>query len=266
MCNLYSMTTNVQAIREFVRTSRQWRENQNLGNFAPMPAIFPDQLAPIVRNTEDGVELAMVRWGMPTSSRELFEAAKRRAQKIRQKEGRDLDKDEFNALLRMEPDRGVTNIRNTSSKHWERWLDVRFRCVVPFNSFSEFKADAGGDLWFAFDASRPLAFFAGIWAPQWTSVRKIREGEITTDLFAFLTTEANAEVKPIHPQAMPVILTTPEEVTIWLTAPWEEAKKLQRPLPNGLLTIVSRGFKEDPPPEDEAPQPTKPSDPQGSLF
>ena len=38
------------------------------------------------------------------------------------------------------------------------------------------------------------------------------------DLFGFLTTEANAVVAPIHPKAMPVILTTPEEVDLWLLA------------------------------------------------
>jgi hypothetical protein len=36
-------------------------------------------------------------------------------------------------------------------------------------------------------------------------------------LFAFLTTEPNAIIAPIHAKAMPVILTTPEEVDAWLT-------------------------------------------------
>ncbi len=39
-------------------------------------------------------------------------------------------------------------------------------------------------------------------------MRKVKEGETTNDLFAFLTTEPNAEVGAIHPKAMPVILTT----------------------------------------------------------
>ena len=37
-------------------------------------------------------------------------------------------------------------------------------------------------------------------------------------LLGFLTTEANAVVAPVHPKAMPVILTTPEEVHLWLMA------------------------------------------------
>ena len=107
----------------------------------------------------------------------------------------------------MEPDGGTTNIRNVKSKHWTRWLGPEHRCVVPFTSFSEFNKAEGGDIWFALDETRPLACFAGIWT-RWTSVRKVKEGETTNDLFAFLTTEPNAVVGAIHPKAMPVILTT----------------------------------------------------------
>ncbi len=63
---------------------------------------------------------------------------------------------------------------------------------------------------------------------------------------AFLTTEPNAEVGAIHPKAMPVILTTPDEVEAWMKAPSDEALKLQRPLPDGRLRIVARGVKDDP--------------------
>ena len=99
-------------------------------------------------------------------------------------------------------------------------------------------------VWFALDESRPLAFFAGIWT-RWTSVRKVKEGETTNDLFAFLTTEPNAIVAPIHAKAMPVILTTQEEIDAWMTAPAPKALTLQRPLADSGLQIVAQGGKAD---------------------
>ena len=76
-------------------------------------------------------------------------------------------------------------------------------------------------------------------------MRKVKEGETTNDLYAFLTTEPNAEIGAVYPKAMPVILTEPAEWRLWLTAPAPEALALQRPLPDGLLRIVAEGARED---------------------
>jgi putative SOS response-associated peptidase YedK len=107
--------------------------NRYVGNLAPMSGMFPDYTAPIVRTDANGRELATARWGMPSSSKALMDATKKRAEKL-QPRGKSVD---FKQLLRMEPDDGTTNIRNLKSKHWIRWLGVEIRCVVPFNSFSE---------------------------------------------------------------------------------------------------------------------------------
>jgi putative SOS response-associated peptidase YedK len=114
--------------------------------------------------------------------------------------------------------------------------------VVSATSFPEYADTKPKEtpVWFALDESRPLFCFAGIWRP-WRGVRKKTEGEMEHRLFSFLTCEANGVVAPIHPKAMPVILTTPDQIDTWLTATTELALQLQRPLPDDALRIVARG-------------------------
>lgn len=69
---------------------------------------------------------------MPTSKKALLDAATKRADKLRAK-GTEFD---FNELLRMEPHKDTTNIRNTANRHWQPWLRPQNRCLVPFTSFS----------------------------------------------------------------------------------------------------------------------------------
>jgi putative SOS response-associated peptidase YedK len=133
LCNLYSVTKGQQAIRELARAMRD-----RTGNLPPLYGIFPDYSAPIVRNQPEGREMRMARWGMPSP---VF------------------------ALKGKNSDPGVTNIRNVKSPHWRRWLEIENRCVVAWTSFSENDVLPDGSrptVWFAFDETRPLAFFAGI--------------------------------------------------------------------------------------------------------
>ncbi len=103
-------------------------------------------------------------------------------------------------------------------------------------------------IWFGLNKDRPLAAFAGIWRP-WTGVRGTKAEPVEGEhlLYWFLTSEPNGVVGPIHPKAMPVILTTPEEYETWLTASADVALKLQRPLPDDLLEIVAEGVRSDKP-------------------
>jgi putative SOS response-associated peptidase YedK len=95
MCNLYSLTKGQAAIRGWFRAS-----HDRTGNLPLFPGIFPDQMAPIVRNGADGErELVMARWGMPGPQQ--FGGAP------------------------------ITNIRNVGSPHWRGWLGKQNRCIVP---------------------------------------------------------------------------------------------------------------------------------------
>jgi hypothetical protein len=57
MRNLYSITTNQAAIIALFRVV-----NRYVGNLPPMTGVFPDYSAPVVRNTDTGRELSMMRW------------------------------------------------------------------------------------------------------------------------------------------------------------------------------------------------------------
>jgi putative SOS response-associated peptidase YedK len=132
MCNLYSITTNQAAIIALFRVI-----NHYVGNLPPMTGVFPDYPAPVIRNTEGGREMLMMRWGMPPPPKS--------------------------------PWAPVTNIRNTSSPHWRTWMRVENRCLVPFNSFAEYAPEPNPEtkkkdvVWFAHGDDRPLSSFAGIW-------------------------------------------------------------------------------------------------------
>lgn len=173
--------------------------------------VYPDRLAPIITREGEAHVLRRARWGLPSPPQ------------YHSKSG---------------IDRGITNVRNTGSPHWRRWLSPAHRCLVPMERFAEPRPGKGaGNAWFRLTDDRP-AFFAGLWVPEWTSIRKLKDGETTDDLFAFLTCEPNAVVAPIHPKAMPVILTNAAELDSWLSAPWPEARALQKPLEDQLLRLM----------------------------
>jgi len=101
MCNLYSITTNQAAILGLFRVI-----NRYVGNLPPMPGVFPDYPAPVIRDAGAEREMVLMRWGMPPPPR-------------------------TGGLP-------VTNIRNTSSPHWRMWLKPENRCLVHANSFADY--------------------------------------------------------------------------------------------------------------------------------
>ena len=100
MCNLYSITTNQEAIARLFRVI-----NCYVGNLPPMPGVFTDYPAPVVRNDQREREMAMMR------------RACRRLHALR-------------PSCHQHPQHVVS--------HWRGWLRPESRCLVPFNSFAEY--------------------------------------------------------------------------------------------------------------------------------
>jgi putative SOS response-associated peptidase YedK len=129
---IYSINTNQAAIAALFRVI-----NRYIGNLAPMPGVFPDYPAPVVRNSAAGTEMTLMRWGMPPPPRAGGPP--------------------------------VTNVRNTSSPHWRGWLKPENRCLVPANSFAEYAPEPNPEtkkkdvVWFALNDDRPLFAFGGLW-------------------------------------------------------------------------------------------------------
>jgi putative SOS response-associated peptidase YedK len=168
MCNFHSITTNQEAIRALFRVM-----NRYVGNLPPMPGVFPDYLAPVVRNSGAERELTMMRWGMPPPPRTGGPP--------------------------------VTNIRNTSSPHWRGWLRSENRClsrptVSPSTRPSRTKKK--DVVWFALGDDRPLFAFAGIWT-EFKGDRGTKSKPIPGPhlVYGFLTTSSNAVVEPIHSES-----------------------------------------------------------------
>jgi len=215
MCNLYSLTTNVEAIRRLFRLAII---HPNAGNLAAQPAIFPGYDAAAVRKTNEGRELLMMSWGFVLPQRD--KAAKRvnnaRADKVR------------------------------ASPFWRDSFEER-RCLVPVTSFAEPKGKKPAVWhWFALrgDEPRPPFAFAGIWR-SWKGPLKQDAEPVEMNVYSILTTIPNDVVKPVYPSRMPVMLSGAEEFETWLEGRADEAFQLARPFPDEKMHIVLTGEKMD---------------------
>lgn len=215
MCNRYEKRGSVSQIRKLAAAlNRKLATTSATDNLPQFDNIYPDTDAPIVANAGDGgLVLKMARWGFPPIP----------GQKT-----------------------PITNIRNLNSRWWrdvnKEWItSAEYRCLVPFTAFAE---PIQAPRWFVVPGVE-VGCFAGVWRPwhgerlteQPGQKRRSRE-ERDWELYAFLTTEPNDVVRPVHENSMPVILIDPAEQGEWLRG-GKESLRLQRPLPNDQLEMRS---------------------------
>lgn len=216
MCNLYTYKMTAEEMPalklhfQFIGTTwSDWQERQRRRN-EPIEDVYPNKRAPVVV-VQDGAPVVRedMLWGFP----------------------------KYKPCANW-----GTNFRTLRNSQWRQWLGREHRCVVPATAFAEpDKTTPKGNMmwrWFS-RAGRLPFFFAGIWRP-WTGDRGTKKtpnvGEHT--LFSIMTTEPNGVVEPVHEQATPVMLMTPEDVDRWLTgSSVEEALALQRPAPDDALVV-----------------------------
>lgn len=226
MCNLYSNTTNPEAMRRLFAVAP---EEDRLGNLAPAPAIHPRATGAVLRLTrEGGRRLETMHWGFV-----LPQVSKRTGKPILPK--------------------AVNNARDDrlrASPFWKASFERR-RCLVPATSFCETKGRAPATfVWFAMagEAARPVFAFAGLW----TRYRgRYKEEEVELDCYTVVTTRPNPLVAEVHPDRMPAILP-PKDWQTWLEGPPDEAAALIRPFPAEAMRVVREGVGET---ADPAPGP-----------
>ena len=212
MCNLYSLTTNRQAVLRLFRVS-----DNRAAAFEPKDAIFPGHSAPVVRVAEDGErELLNMSCGF-----------------VLPQKGR--------------APRRVTNPRDDkvwSSRFWRSSFEGR-RCLVPVSSFAEPKNVTPATWhWFALkgDAHRPVFAFAGLWRHHEGPIKK--DGPpVEMDVYSLMTTTPNNLVGSINHERIPVLLSTDDEFEFWMSGSPDEAFKLIREYPPEKMQTVQEGFE-----------------------
>lgn len=169
MCGRYNLLPNAAAWLEMLGIVADL-----VRDYAPRYNIAPSQQAPVIRQGENGPELAMMRWGfVPHWMRD----ENPKAQPIN------------------------ARADTAASKPYFRDAIKHTRCLVPATGFYEWQATGNGKQpWHIHRKGGAPFLMAGIWS-EWQTCP---DGPVTT--FAVLTTDPNELMKPIH-NRMPVVLT-----------------------------------------------------------
>ena len=126
MCNRYVMKADVDEIKQAFGSFENDRSN-----LAEYDNIYPEQLAPVLIQTNGSVAIRELTWGLPSW-----------------KQGA----------------RGITNVRNLESNYWKKPLSMpEAKCLVPVSNFCEWSGEKGSKVAHWFNVKdQPVFFFAGL--------------------------------------------------------------------------------------------------------
>jgi putative SOS response-associated peptidase YedK len=202
MCGRYTLRVSPAELAEIFATLREIE-------WSPRYNIAPTQTVIAVRQTDDGRELALLRWGLiPSWAKDA---------KI------------GNSLINARAD-GV------ATKPSFRHAFKKKRCLIPVDGFYEWQAVPGQKAKQPFHiglCDSPVFAFAGLWESWTDPVGK------TVETSTIITTDANEAMQKVH-NRMPVILD-PADYDEWLDRGQQDVERLQkllRPYPAEQMRLT----------------------------
>ena len=203
MCGRYASDLPPETIREL------WEIHRGFPNFPANYNAAPTQKLPIVRETAEGRELAILEWGLipffSKTGKSEYSTINARAETVREK----------------------PTFRGSFKSR---------RCIVPASGYYEWTGPKGNKTphYFARADGQPMAL-AGLW-DRWQSADKSE----TKESFTILVTTANKFAGQFHDR-MPVILEN-DAWDLWMKAEPDIAAALMIPAREKVLTerVVSK--------------------------
>lgn len=211
MCNLYSMTMPLDAVRHMFDVEP---DRADVGNLEPLRAIFPKYEAPVVTAADGGRALVRASWGFLTPNKS-------------KKTGKWLKPNAWN---------NTRDDKVRSAPLWRDSFETR-RCLVPATAYAEATGRNPATYHWASVKDVEGFAFAGIWKHQ---VGTLGETEVDATVYSIMTASPNSFAAQYHTR-MPVILAQ-ENYEAWLQGSSSEAYGLLGGIPADLMQLIGEGI------------------------
>ncbi|MGZ2259994.1 SOS response-associated peptidase [Roseobacter sp. A03A-229] len=210
MCNLYSMTMPLDAMRNMFDVAP---ENSTVGNMEPRRSVWPKHRAPIVVADGDIRTMCLASWGFLTPNKS-------------RKTGKWLLPTAWN---------NTREDKVWSTPLWYGSFKNR-RCLVPATAYAEATGSMPATYHWANVKDAEGFAFAGIWKHQ---IGTFGDTDVDETVFSIMTTTPNEFAVQYH-NRMPVILDR-RDYDQWLRGSADEAYSLLGGLPADRMQLIGEG-------------------------